>query len=90
MDETLAKRVKREIADAKTTEQILHAVVSAIVDIVDCQSKSSERIKHLLEIEAERKARIDATTITLRIVWGVASGGGFLIAAKIAKGMGVL
>lgn len=47
MDEVLSKTLKANLKNAKTPEAKLDAVVLAMISVVDCQQKTSGRVKWL-------------------------------------------
>ena len=47
MDETLSSTLKANLKAAKTPETKLDAVVLAMIAVVDCQQKTSARVKWL-------------------------------------------
>lgn len=90
MDKVLADTLKANLKSATTPELRQQAQTLAMIAVVDCQFKTSERVKKLVEDkEAEKNRKIGAKIAVASIV-GLASVVGPVIAIKICKVVGVL
>lgn len=90
MDKVLADTLKANLKSATTPESRQQAQTLAMIAVVDCQFKTSERVKKLVEDkEAETNRKIGAKIAVASIV-GLASVVGPVIAIKICKVVGVL
>lgn len=90
MDKVLADTLKANLKSAATSEARQQAQTLAMIAVVDCQFKTSERVKKLVEDkEAEKNRKIGAKIAVASIV-GLASVVGPVIAIKICKVVGVL
>lgn len=90
MDRVLADTLTANLKAAKTPEEISHAQTLALIAIVDCQLKTAERVKELLRARADASSRRAAVVWMSRALWAFASGGGFVVVARLAKVAGVL
>lgn len=52
MDKVLADTLKANLRTAKTPEELSHAIALALIAIVDCQFRTGERVKALLDERA--------------------------------------
>lgn len=82
MDQTLADTLTANLKSAKTEEETRKAQTLALIALVDCQRKTSDRVK---ELHATR----DRFLWFGRTVGGFAAGGGFAIFAKVLKLLGI-
>lgn len=90
MDSVLADTLTANLKSAATPEAKAEAQTLALIALVDCQHKTSDRVKQLVaEKEADKNKRIGAK-IALATVVGVASVVGPVVAIKICKVVGVL
>lgn len=90
MDSVLADTLTANLKNASTPEAKAEAQTLALIALVDCQHKTSDRVKQLVaEKEAERNKRIGAK-IALSAIVGAASVVGPVIAIEICKFLGVL
>ena len=83
MDQTLAETLTANLKSAKTDEELHKALTLAMIAMVDCQRKTSERVKDLHR-SRERVLWIG------RAVFGFVAAGGFTILVKIMRMWGVL
>lgn len=90
MDRVLADTLISNLKTAKTEDELRHAIVLALIAIVDCQLKTAERVKLLVSETERRQSRIDGARWMLRLLLGIGTGGGFAVAVKIMKATGVL
>ena len=78
MDQVLKNTLTANLKAAKTDEAKLDALVLAEIAVIDCQHKTSNRVKELVEERGRRK------WLAQIINAGVTSGG-FVILVKILK-----
>ena len=83
MDQVLADTLTANLKAAKTPEAQLGALTLATIAMVDCQRKTSDRVKELHTAK-------DRVLWLGRAVWGLAAGGGFMLLGKALKVMGAL
>lgn len=88
MTEEMQRSFEREMADAEKIDDVerrkeaVSGVQSHILlALVDCQRKTSDRVKYIL-------AEGDKVKWGIRLVQGFAAGGGFFILAKVLKALG--
>lgn len=89
MDRVLADTLVANLKSAKTPEEHSHAMTLALIAIVDCQCKTSERVKELIQAEEVRRTKVDTVGWIARGVFAVLSGGGFAVLVVILKRLGV-
>ena len=90
MDSVLADTLTANLKSASTPEARAEAQTLALIALVDCQHKTSDRVKTLVaEREADHNRRIGAR-VALAAVVGVASVVGPVVAIKLCKVVGVL
>ena len=83
MDQTLADTLIANLKSAQTEEETRKAQTRSLIALVDCQRKTSDRVKDL-------HATRDRFLWLGRIVGGFATGGGFACFAKLLKSMGLM
>ena len=86
MTKEMRDMVVGQLDAAKTPEEFDRAMVGGMKALVDCQYKTSERVKSLMIEDDRRKHRIEGA----KWLWGVlgtlaASGGGALILKLLAS-----
>lgn len=90
MDSVLADTLTANLKSASTPEAKAEAQTLALIALVDCQHKTSDRVKKLIaEKEAENNRRVGAK-IALGAVIGIMSVVGPAVAIKICKVIGVM
>ncbi|MBR0196918.1 MAG: hypothetical protein IJQ34_02180 [Kiritimatiellae bacterium] len=82
MDSVLKKTLTDNLMAAKNAEAKLDALVLSEIAVIDCQYKTSSRVKELVEDKGKRK-------YLGQIIQGGVASGGFVILVKILKAMGV-
>lgn len=83
MDQVLADTLTANLKSAKTEEERAKAQTLALIALVDCQRKTSDRVKEL------HSARERAIWVG-RTIQGFAAAGGFTLLVKLLKVMGVM
>lgn len=83
MDKVLADTLTANLKSASTEEETRKALTLAMIAVVDCQLKTSDRVKEL------HTARERALWLG-RGLWGFAAGGGFVVLVKALKVVGML
>ena len=90
MDQVLADTLKANLKSAATPEARQQAQTLAMIAVVDCQFKTSERVKKLAaEKDADRSFWNGARWVGGLIQLFITSGGA-IIAIKICKVAGIL
>lgn len=90
MDQVLADTLTANLKHATTTEAKIDALVLADIALVDCQRKTSERVKTLC---ADRQSALDKLTGGKIVLWGIiglANSGMLVMAIKFCKVVGIL
>ena len=79
MDQVLADTLTANLKSAKTADAKMDALTLAMIAVVDCQRKTSDRVK-----------KFDRILWLGRTIQGFATAGGFALIVKAMKAMGVL
>lgn len=90
MDEVLATTLQANLKHANSVQEKIDALVLADIAMVDCQRKTSERVKMLC---AERQTLKDKFSGGKLVVWGIiglANSGMLVLAIKFCKVVGIL
>lgn len=90
MDKVLADTLTANLKHAATASAKIDAIVLAQIAIVDCQLKTSERVKGLVEERNAVKNKLSGAWIVGRLAYFCATIGGGVIAIKICKTVGIL
>lgn len=83
MDQVLANTLTANLKAANTPEAKMEALRLSMIALVECQLKTSQRVKTMWE-ERGRAMWLG------RVVWGFSAAGGFVAMVKLMKVMGVL
>lgn len=83
MDKVLANTLTANLKAASTPEAKMEALRLSMIALVECQLKTSQRVKTMWE-ERGRAMWLG------RVVWGFAAAGGFVALVKLMKVLGVL
>lgn len=90
MDSVLADTLTANLKSAATPEAKAEAQTLALIALVDCQHKTSDRVKALIaDKEAAHNRRVGAR-IALGAAIGLASVCGPVVAIKLCKILGVM
>ena len=68
MDQVLADTLKANLKSAETPEAITQAQTLAMIAVVDCQFKTSERVKVLVAVEVYSN-EVDGTVWRYKVPW---------------------
>jgi len=79
MDQVLADTLTANLKSAKTADAKMDALTLAMIAVVDCQRKTSDRVK-----------KFDRILWLGRTVQGFVAGGGFALIVKVMKVVGML
>ena len=90
VDKVLADTLTANLKHAATATAKIDAIVLAQIAIVDCQLKTSERVKGLVEDRNAVKNKLSGAWIAGRFAYFFATIGGGVIAIKICKTVGIL
>lgn len=90
MDNVLADTLKAGLKSAQTIEQKVDALVLAEIAVVDCQNKTSTRVKELVAKDKERENKIAGAKLMAGIIKGLCAVGGPAAAIYICKIAGVV
>lgn len=83
MDQVLANTLTANLKAANTPEAKMEALRLSMIALVECQLKTSQRVKTMWE-ERGRALWLG------RVVWGFSAAGGFVVLVKVMKVLGVL
>lgn len=90
MDQVLADTLTANLKHASTPEAKLDALVLADIALVDCQRKTSERVKSLCFERQSVKDKFTGGKIVLWCIVGFANSGMLVLAIKFCKVVGIL
>lgn len=82
MDQVLKDTLTANLKAAKTADAKLDALVLSEIAVIDCQHKTSNRVKELVEDRGKRK-------YLGQVIQGGVASGGFILLAKILKSIGI-
>lgn len=72
-----------QLDTAKTPDEVDRAMVGGMKAMIDCQYKTSERVKGLVIEEDRKKARFEGVKWLWGILGGLAASGGGAIVLKL-------
>ena len=75
MDKTLADTLTANLKNAKTPEAKLDALVLAMIAVVDCQLKTAERVKSIIEEREREKERRNGFLTAVGIISSIIGAG---------------
>ena len=90
MDDVLAATLTANLKHASTTEAKIDALVLADIALVDCQHKTSDRVKALCAARQSVKDQITGGKVVFWCVVGLANSGLLVLAIKFCKVVGIL
>ena len=90
MDNVLADTLKAALKNADTVESKVDALVMAEIAVVDCQNKTSTRVKELVAKEAERENKLAGAKIMAAVIKAGVAVGGPTAAIAFCKFVGIL
>lgn len=90
MDQVLADTLTANLKHAATTEAKIDALVLADIALVDCQRKTSERVKQLCSDRQSFKDIFTGGKIVIGGIIGLANSGMIIAAIKFCKVVGIL
>lgn len=82
MDQVLKDTLTANLKAAKTADAKLDALVLSEIAVIDCQHKTSNRVKELVEERGRRKW-------LAQLIQAGATSGGFVVLVKILKTLGI-
>lgn len=82
MDQVLKDTLTANLKAAKTPDAKLDALVLSEIAVIDCQHKTSARVKELVEDRGRRKW-------LAQLIQGLYTSGGFLALAKLCQSLGL-
>ena len=74
-----------QLDNAKTPEEVDHAMVGGMKAMVDCQYKTAERVKGLVIKEDRKEARWEGAKWLWGVLGGLAASGGGAIVLKLLQ-----
>lgn len=90
MDQVLADTLKANLKSAETPEAITQAQTLAMIAVVDCQFRTSERVKALIAEKEKDKSFWSGAKWAAGLVQLFITSGGAIIAIKVCKVVGIL
>ena len=90
MDKVLADTLKANLKSATTPESRQQAQTLAMIAVVDCQFKTSERVKELVAEKEKDKSFWNGAKWAAGLVQLFITSGGAIIAIKVCKLTGIL
>jgi len=90
MDSVLADTLTANMKAAKTTDAKVDALVLANIALVDCQRKTSERVKILVSESEAQKNKLAGAKLVAAIARGALAIGGPTAAIAFCKYVGIL
>lgn len=90
MDEVLADTLTANLKHATTAAAKIDAIVLAQIAIVDCQLKTSERVKGLVAEKEKDKSFWSGAKWVAGLMQLFVASGGLIIAIKFCKFVGIL
>ena len=86
MDNVLADTLKANLKNAATEDAKLDALVLAMIAVVDCQLKTAERVKSIIEEREREKERRNGFLAAVGIISSIIGAGVSWLAAHFFGG----